>query len=129
MVDFLMMLHFEESLGLNMPVSPPEIPIRTILIFFDFPFELFGNPLNNFILTIYVKRIVPETLMIILSNRIFWIQLALNFGGMGSLYLIFSSYFIWFSFSLFFRFINQIINKYNLHHFHTIHLLICKKLS
>ncbi len=107
MINFLMLLHFKQSFGLYMPISPPDIPFRTFRIFFYFEFELLSNSTKHIILAIYMRRCVPDRFIIILSNLIFWIQLALNLGGIGSpccRYLSLSSRVV-FSLSLFFRFI------------------------
>lgn len=57
----------------------------------------------------WLEEAIPVKLMMILSNRMFWAQLALNFGGIGSpccLSLSLSSRAV-FYFSLFFRFITD----------------------
>ncbi len=50
MVDLLMMLHFHQGLRKNVPVRPPEIPFRVLLVFLGFKFELlahFGKNIVN----------------------------------------------------------------------------------
>ena len=101
-----MMLHLKESLGSNMPVSPPHIPLCEVRIFFYFELEFFWDSVQDFVLTISIRHGIPDKLMKILSKRRFAVQLALNLGGIGSWYLVPS--FSWrplFYFSLFFLFI------------------------
>ena len=83
MVDLLMMFHLHQNFWSDMPISPPEIPFRIILIIFDFNLELFGYFGDNFVLTIWVDELIPETLMSMRSNRMCWVQLATNLGMMG----------------------------------------------
>ena len=52
MINFLMMLHFHEYFRGDMPISPPKIPLRIILISFNFPFKFLCNFRYNFIVTI-----------------------------------------------------------------------------
>ncbi len=83
MVDLLVMLHFHQSLWKNVPICPPNIPLRIILISLNFPFKFFRNFRQYFICAIYIKRFVPETLIIIRSKRKPWAQFGVNFGAMG----------------------------------------------
>ena len=51
MIDFLMWLHFRQSINCYCTVMPLHIPIFCIIIL-DFPIQLFSNSLNYFILSI-----------------------------------------------------------------------------
>ena len=52
MVDLLVVLHFGESLGEDVPIGPPNIPLRKIGIFFYFELEFLADALQYFVLTI-----------------------------------------------------------------------------
>lgn len=54
-VDFLMMFHFHEGLGQDVPVGPPEIPFWVLLIFLSFKFELFTDFGENIVNAVYLK--------------------------------------------------------------------------
>ena len=83
-VDFLMVFHLHEDFGGDVPVGPPEVPLGVVLVAFDFDFELLGDFGDNFILTIWVRGVLPETLMRMRSKRMCWVQLGTNLGMRGS---------------------------------------------
>ena len=108
-IDFLMMFHLHEDFRGDVPVGPPEVPLRVILVGFDFDFELLGHFGDNFILTIWVRGVLPETLMRMRSKRMCWVQLGTNLGMRGSEPLSSLSR----SLSLFFLFIDSHDITYN----------------
>ena len=52
MVDFLMMFHFHQGFRNDMPVGPPQVPFRIILVALSFEFKLFCHFVDDFVLTV-----------------------------------------------------------------------------